>query len=100
MMIARGNELAKLSPVTKRLCRVGAVGPILGNHLLPVREIRAEGDEFFGLLLVFRRSIFEGARLHSSAEVVALGHSKGRDEAPLRASEHLQHQTAGGIRIR
>ena len=43
--------------------------------------------------------MFEGARFHGRTKVIALGHGKGSDEAPLRAGEHLQDEAACGVGI-
>jgi hypothetical protein len=99
VVVALGNKLRKPQPVTGRLLGARAIGPVFGNHLFAVAEASAEGDQFFRLLLILRRTIFEWSGFDGRAELVAFGHGEGCDVAPLRACEHLEDERAGGVGV-
>src|ERR1022692_2864346 len=48
VMVPLGDPLCEQRPVSRSLLRVGPIGPVLSNHLLPFGEGSAHGDEFFG----------------------------------------------------
>jgi hypothetical protein len=94
MVVAAGDELGEEHPVAGWKLRVGAVGEVLGRHLLHVGQSRAQRDDLVGLIDVGLRRI--GGRW-SGAERRTGGESEGGDQSPLRRRVHLGLELSLGI---
>src|SRR6185312_11708016 len=90
-MIPRGNELAEEIPMTGRQLRMRSIGPVFGNHLLLIREIRGEIDQLSRLAGVFVRSIQRRPEARRERQkLIGRGHRKGSDFVPLSSNKYLR----------
>src|SRR5205823_5888128 len=84
VVVAHRNILGQESPMSRGCLRAWSILPVFGDHLLFIREVRAELDQFFGLLPISCGTVLCWTkRGEHRTELIIRAQRKWDDSVPL-----------------